>query len=93
MRSRQADLELSEEMLGTLAENTNGTMIVPETLDEMAAKAATIAKMIDSSYVLTYIPKVPFSERGGERKIEVTSKRPGLVVQGKRKFIVPATKS
>jgi len=55
----------------------------------MVAKTATVAKMIDSSYVLTYIPKVPFAEKGGERNIEVTSKRAGLVVQAKRKFIVP----
>ncbi len=93
MRSRQADLETSEEMLETLAENTNGTVIIPETLDEMEAKATTVSKMIDASYVVTYTPKVPFAEKGGERRIEVTSKRPGLVVQAKRKFIVPAKKS
>jgi len=90
MKSRKADLELSEEMLGALVENTNGTLIVPDTLDEMEAKAATVAKMIDASYVLTYVPKVSFSERGGERKITVTSKRAGLIVQADRKFIVPA---
>jgi Mg-chelatase subunit ChlD len=90
MKERKAELETSQEMLDTLAENTNGTLIVPETLDEMVAKAATVAKMIDSSYVLTYIPKVPFAEKGGERNIEVTSKRTGLVVQAKRKYIVPA---
>ncbi len=89
MKERKADLEVSQEMLDTLAENTNGTLIVPETLDEMVAKAATVAKMIDSSYVLTYIPKVPFAEKGGERNIEVTSKRAGLIVQAKRKYIVP----
>lgn len=89
LRERKADLELSEEMLGTLVENTNGTIIIPETLDEMTAKAANVAKLIDASYVLTYIPKVPFSERGGERNIQVTSKRPGLIVQAKRKFVVP----
>lgn len=93
MKSRKADLELSEEMLGTLVENTNGTLIVPETLDEMETKAATVAKMIDASYVLTYVPKVSFSERGGERKITVTSKRAGLIVQADRKFIVPAKKT
>ena len=89
MKERKADLEVSQEMLDTLAENTNGTLVVPETLDEMVAKASTVAKMIDSSYVLTYIPKVPFAEKGGERNIEVTSKREGLVVQAKRKYIVP----
>jgi hypothetical protein len=88
MKERKADLETSEEMLEALAVNTNGTLIVPETLDEMVAKTATVAKMIDSSYVLTYIPKVPFVEKGGERNIDATSKRGGLVVQAKRKCIV-----
>ncbi|HJS52409.1 MAG TPA: VWA domain-containing protein [Pyrinomonadaceae bacterium] len=92
LRERKDDLERSEEMLGTLVENTNGTLVVPETLDEMEAKTATVAKMIDASYVLTYIPKVSFAERGGVRNIEITSKRPGLIVQGKRKFVVPATR-
>ncbi|MGH9945692.1 MAG: vWA domain-containing protein [Pyrinomonadaceae bacterium] len=92
MKNRKADLELSEEMLGSLVENTNGTLIVPDTLDEMLAKSTTVAKMIDASYVLTYEPKVSFAERGGERRIEVTSKRPGLIVQAKRKFIVPPSK-
>ena len=92
MRARKADLELAEEMLQTLAENTNGTDITPGSVDEMEAKTATVAKNIDASYVLTYIPKVPFAEKGGERNIEVTSKRAGLVVQAKRKFVVPAPK-
>ena len=90
LRARKDDLERSEEMLGTLVENTNGTLVVPETLEEMELKTATVAKMIDASYVLTYIPKVPFAEKGGVRNIEVTSKRPGLIVQAKRKFVVPA---
>lgn len=93
MRARKADLELADEMLQTLAENTNGTMISPDLLDEMENKTAVVAKNIDASYVLTYVPKVPFSERGGERNIEVTSKRAGLVVQAKRKFVVPPRKS
>jgi len=93
MKERKADLDTSDEMLGSLVENTNGTMIDPDTLDDMVAKTATVAKNIDSSYVLTYIPKVPFAEKGGERNIEVTSKRAGLVVQAKRKFIVPPKRS
>ncbi len=93
MRARQADLEESEKVLETLVENTNGTVIIPETLDEMETKAATVSKMIDSSYVVTYTPKIPFAEKGGERRIEVTSKRNGLIVQAKRKFVVPVRRS
>ena len=90
IRARKTDLENSEKQLDTLAENTNGTSVVPESLDEMIDKTALIAKMIDSSYVLTYIPKVPIAENGGpaERNIIVTSKRPGLIVQARRKLVV-----
>jgi len=44
--------------------------------------------MIDSSYVVTYTPKIPVDETGTERNILVTSKRPGLVVEARRKLIV-----
>jgi hypothetical protein len=46
--------------------------------------------MIDASYAVTYTPKIPLYEGKGvvERNIEVTSKRPGLIVQAKRKLVV-----
>lgn len=90
MKSRKADLEDSEKQLGRLSEDTNGEFVVPETLDEMIEKSALVAQMIDSGYVVTYIPKRPLNEVRGtqERNIDVTSKRPGLLVQAKRKLIV-----
>jgi VWFA-related protein len=90
LKARKADLENSEKQLESLAENTNGTAVVPDSLDEMVEKTAFVAKMIDASYVLTYIPKIPIVEKGGpaERNIEVTSKRPGLLVQARRKLVV-----
>jgi VWFA-related protein len=90
LRARKSDLESSEKQLDALAENTNGTSVVPDSLDEMVEKTALIAKMIDASYVLTYVPKIPLAERRGpaERNIEVTSRRPGLLVQARRKIVV-----
>ncbi len=90
LRARKADLETSQEQLEKLSENTNGEFILPGSLDEMVEKSALVARMIDSSYVVTYTPKLPVIEtRGiGERKIEVTSKRPGLVVQARRKLVI-----
>jgi VWFA-related protein len=90
LRARKTDLENSEKQLDALADNTNGTSVVPESLDEMVEKTALIAKMIDASYVLTYIPKIPLGEHGTptERNIDVTSKRPGVIVQGRRKIVV-----
>lgn len=92
LRARKADLEVSEQQLDQLAENTNGTSVVPETFEEMIAKTALIAKMIDASYAVTYTPKIPFNESAGERTILVTSKRPGLIVQARRKIVNGATR-
>ena len=90
MRRRKADLEASEAALIDITLNTNGTVIIPLDREEMLAKAADVARMIDGAYVLTYTPKIPFSEKQGERTITVTSKRPGLIVEARRKLFVPA---
>ena len=92
MRKRKADLETAEEQLGKLAEGTNGEMIIPESLDEMIDRTALVAEMIDASYVVTYTPKIAFSENGRERSIDVTSKRTGLIVQSRRKLVVPVSR-
>ncbi len=94
MKARKADLEASQEQLEQLAESTNGEFILPGTVDEMTEKAALVARMIDSSYVVTYTPKIPVIETRGiaERKIDVTSKRPGLIVQARRKLVFRASK-
>ncbi len=92
MRDRKADLEISEEQLKDLAANTNGEIIIPETKEEMLEKTGLIARMIDSSYVVTYTPKIPVDESGTEREIIVTSKRPGLVVEARRKLVVADTR-
>lgn len=88
MRARKADLEASELDLIYIAESSNGTIIVPVSTDEMIEKTATVARMIDSSYLITYTPKVPLREQAGTRNIEVTSRREGLVVHANRKLIV-----
>ena len=89
MKARKADLEDSTEKLDKLAENTNGEFILPGTVDEMVDKAPLVARMIDAAYVVTYNPKIPIIDRKGlvQRNIEVTSKRPGLVVQARRRLV------
>jgi VWFA-related protein len=90
MRERKQDLVTSENALSALAENTNGEFILPETKEEMLEKSPLVARIIDSSYVVTYVPKRALSEaRTSEvRNIEVSSKRAGLQVQARRKLIV-----
>lgn len=94
LKARKADLEASQQQLETLAENTNGEFILPESVDEMIEKSALVARMIDSTYVVTYVPKIPVVETRGiaERNIDVTSKRPGLIVQARRKLVIRSAK-
>ena len=94
IKARKADLEASQIQLEHIAADTNGEFILPESTDEMVSKASIVARMIDSSYVVTYTPKNPVIETRGtaERNIEVTSRRPGLIVQARRKLVFNASK-
>lgn len=93
-RERKDALVESEQYLATLAQDTSGQFVLPETPDEMIEKTALVARVIDSNYVVTYTPKRPLSEaKPGEiRSIEVTSKSPGLQVQARRKLIIEKEK-
>ncbi|MBA2494162.1 MAG: VWA domain-containing protein [Acidobacteria bacterium] len=90
MRERKQDLIDSEKYLAALAKDTNGEFILPETKQEMLDKTALVAQIIDSSYVITYTPKRPLvdSQTGEVRNIDVTSRRPNLLVQAHRKLVV-----
>lgn len=90
MKARKASLDVAEAELRKLADNTNGEFILPISIDEMIGKAPLVARMIDSAYVVTYVPKVSVVETRGiaERKITVSSKRPGLDVQARRSVLV-----
>jgi hypothetical protein len=93
VRKRKEDinrLKTSETFLTTIADDTNGDIFLPDSAEEMIEKTALLAKNIDSHYVVTYIPKRPLDEaaEGETRLIDVTSRKTGVVVQGRRKFIV-----
>ncbi len=90
MRERKQDLINSETYLAALAKDTNGEIFLPESKEEMRDKTtALVAKIIDSSYVITYTPKraLADSPAGEVRDIQVTSRRPNLSVQAHRKLI------
>lgn len=90
MRDRKAALENAEEQLGKLSEATNGEMMLPISSQEMVEESALkVARMIDSSYVVTYTPKIPLEEGSKERVIDVGSRRQGLVVQSRRRLVAP----
>ncbi len=87
-KRRKADLVTAESQLVALTENTNGTIVIPAAPEEMLEKSAAISRSIDGSYVVTYMPKIPLGEKRIDRYITVTSKRPDLVVQAKRRLVV-----
>lgn len=89
MRDRLADLERAEDQLMKLAEDSNGEMMIPDSLPEMIERAGLVARLIDKAYVVTYLTKVPFDENRTDRIILVTSKRPGLAVQARRRLVIP----
>ena len=98
IRKRQeqiAQLKISEQFLRTIAEDTNGEIFLPETVEEMVDKTARLAKNIDSQYVVTYTPKRALNEApdGETRLIEVSSRRAGIDIQGRRKLIVVNNKN
>ena len=90
MKERKTALLDSEKYLTALSKDTNGEFTLPESNEEMLEKTALIAAIIDSSYVVTYVPKRALSESktGEVRQIEVSSRRPNLQVQARRKLIV-----
>lgn len=93
-KEQTENLKKSEQNLTKIAEDTNGEIFLPQTKDELVSKTGQIAAIIDSSYVVTYVPKRALSDvtADEERTIEVTSKRNGLEIQSKRKLFVAAKK-
>ncbi|NNE66600.1 MAG: VWA domain-containing protein [Pyrinomonadaceae bacterium] len=90
MKARKEALQKGEEFLLTLSENSSGLFILPDDKDEMIEKTLLVSRAIDSNYVVTYTPKRALTEStpGETRVIEVSSKKPGLYVQAKRKLVV-----
>ncbi|MDQ4122128.1 MAG: VWA domain-containing protein [Acidobacteriota bacterium] len=91
-RQQQQDLIKSQEQLNDLAFKTGGTIVLPESDEKLVEQSKEIAKLIDSVYVATYIPKRPLeaSQPGETREIGVVSRRVGLKVEARRVFIVPS---
>ena len=91
-KERRDALKESQTQLNSLATDTGGELILPETLEDLPKKAADIATAINANYVVTYIPKRALlsAEPGETRAITVVSRRVGLIVEARRKFVVPA---
>ncbi|MEZ5305998.1 MAG: VWA domain-containing protein [Pyrinomonadaceae bacterium] len=95
MNARKEALKSSESFLLEMSESTAGIFLLPDDMDEMTERTETVAKAIDSSYLVTYVPKRPLAEspKGETRNIEVTSKKSGVFVEAKRKLVVGGTQA
>lgn len=90
-KAYEADIERSQQVLTTVAEETGGRIFLPKSSQEMIAKAAEAARDIGAEYVVTYRPKRPLmsSAQGEYRRIEVASRRVGLNLRSRRGYVVP----
>ncbi|HEX6284930.1 MAG TPA: VWA domain-containing protein [Pyrinomonadaceae bacterium] len=91
-KAYEAEVKKSEQALKNVAEETGGKWLLPVNSEEMLTQANEVARAISAEYVVTYRPKRPLAEaRPGEyRRIEVASRRPGLSLQARRGYVVPA---
>jgi len=95
MRRRRKEYERatreSEGRLKDIAEESGGQILLPQSADQLASEAESVARDIGSQYVVTYRPKRPLAEaRPGEyRRVEVASRRVGLYLRSRRGYVVP----
>jgi VWFA-related protein len=95
MRRRRKEYErathASETQLKAIAEESGGQIFLPESTDDLLAEAEGVARDIGSQYVVTYRPTRPLaSAKPGEyRNVEVASRRVGLYLRSRQRYIVP----
>jgi VWFA-related protein len=79
-----------EFMLTSLSKEAGGNIWLPETLDQMIADGAKVARLIDAEYLVTYRPSRPFASaaKGEVRRIEIVSRRVGLNIVARRSYVV-----
>lgn len=83
----------SEGRLTKLADETGGRILLATSSEQMIRQADEVARDIGSQYVVTYTPKRPLaSARSGEyRRVEVASRRVGLILRSRRGYVVTPT--
>ncbi len=79
----------NEQRLVSLAEETGGQLLLPETAEDFLKQADVVARDIGAQYVVTYTPKRPLTtaKAGEYRKIEVAPRRTGVRLRTRRGYI------
>ncbi|HEX8352518.1 MAG TPA: VWA domain-containing protein [Pyrinomonadaceae bacterium] len=91
-RRREAEREMlrGEARLKSLTEETGGRILLPDSVEGMMTEGGSVAREIDSQYVVTYSPKRPLRRAAPTeyRKIHVGARRQGLNLRARRGYIV-----
>jgi len=89
-RDQLKTLKQNELLLGWVAEETGGDIILPDSEDELSTLTDDLAREIDSQYIVTYRPKsgVALKSEGDIRRVDVISRRVGLHVRSRRSYVV-----
>ncbi len=89
-RDQLKTLKQNELLLGWVAEETGGDIILPASEDELSTLTDDLAREIDSQYIVTYRPKsgVTLKTEADIRRVEVVSRRVGLHVRSRRSYVV-----
>src|SRR5882672_5857548 len=79
-----------EFLLTSLAKEAGGNIWLPETLDQMIADGAKVARLIDAEYLVTYRPSRAFAsaEKNEVRRVEIVSRRVELNIVSRRSYVV-----
>jgi VWFA-related protein len=95
-RVREYERQMREgaEQLTSLCDENGGHAWLPESFEEMSGDGAKAARLIDAGYVVTYKPKraVNSAPEGEVRRVEVMSRRVGLIVVSRRHYIALTSK-
>jgi VWFA-related protein len=86
----EREIGRGEERLRTLAEETGGRVLTPDSFEELIAQGADVAAEIEAQYVVTYQPKRPLRKAPATeyRRIHVGSRRLGLNLRARRGYVV-----
>lgn len=91
-RRKEAEREMQrgEARLKSLTEETGGLLRRPASEEGLGLEAASVAREIDSQYVITYSPKRPLRRAAATeyRRIHVGPRRQGLTLRARRGYIV-----
>ena len=91
-RRKEAEREMQrgEARLKTLTEETGGRLRQPDSVEGMSVEAASVAREIDSQYVITYSPRRPLRRAAATeyRRLHVGARRQGLTLRTGRGYVV-----